>query len=305
MIRAFLLSALTIAACAATMHAVDVEAPLSSDAQIDAAAHASVPQADRPYVAEIAPFRVTGALYYVGSEGVSSFLITTPQGDFLIDGGIAQTAPIIERNIAMLGFSIHDVKYLLSTHAHYDHAGGLAQLKRDSGATFAASAGDRPFLEAGHVNYGPTANVNFPAVRVDRVVADSDNFTLGGVTLTAHLTPGHTPGCTSWSLSVTGADGAMHHAFIDCSETVAGQRLAPESYPGMVANYRATFAKIRTLDADLFLASHGSMFDLDAKRARQIAGDANAFIDPGALQHYNDAMEAQFNAELEREQAGQ
>jgi metallo-beta-lactamase class B len=244
-----------------------------------------------------------GDLYYVGAEGVSSFLVVTPQGDFLIDGGIAQAAPLIERHIAALGFSIHDVKYLLSTHGHYDHAGGLAQLKRDSGAVMAASAGDKPFLEAGQVNYGPTAAVHFPAVRVDRVVAEGDRIALGGVTMTAVLTPGHTPGCASWAVDVTGADGSTHHAFIDCSQTVAGQRLAPEAYPGMIANYRATFAKVRAIRADIFLASHGVFFDLDARRARQIAGDANAFVDAGALQHYNDDMEAQFNAALARESA--
>jgi metallo-beta-lactamase class B len=256
-------------------------------------------------VKEITPFQIMANIYYVGPEGVSSFLITTPEGDFLIDGGAPQTAPLIEANIAKLGFSISDVRYLLNTHAHYDHAGGLAQLKRDSGAIFAASAADRPFLEAGRINYGPSAEVNFPPVRVDRVVADGDTLTLGGVTLTAHLTPGHTPGCTSWSLDVHGSDGTPHHAFIDCSETVAGQRLAPESYPGMVQNYRNTFAKVRALRADIFLGSHGSFFDLVGKRARQIAGDANAFVDPQDLQRFNDTMEAAFNAELARESGDQ
>jgi len=299
-VRAFLFAALALTGA---MASADAQTPLATDADIDAAAHAPVSANDRSYVVEIAPFRIMDNLYYVGAEGVSSFLITTPAGDFLIDGGAAQTAPLIEAHIAALGFSIRDVKILLNTHAHYDHAAGLAMLKRDSGADFAASAGDRPFLEAGQVNYGPSADARYPAIRVDRVVADGDQLTLGGVTLTAHLTPGHTPGCTSWSLDVRGADGAPHRAFIDCSETVAGQRLAPESYPGMVANYRATFAKVRALEADIFLASHGSMFNLDAKRARQIAGDANAFVDPTGLQHYNDAMEAAFNMELAQESA--
>jgi len=299
--RVLLLFIITLTACAAAP--ASPLPPLASDAQIEAAAHASVSQRDRPYVTEIAPFRIIGNLYYVGPEGVSSFLIVTPDGDFLIDGGAAQTAPIIERNIAALGFSMHDVRILLNSHAHYDHAGGLAQLKRDSGARFAASAGDKPFLEAGHIDYGPSANVQFPPVRVDQVAADGAQLTLGGVTLTAHLTPGHTPGCTSWSLDVRSADGVPHHAFIDCSQTVAGQRLAPESYPGMVGDYRATFAKVRTIDADIFLGSHGVFFDLDSKRARQIAGDANAFVDPGGLQRFNDDMERQFNTELAREQA--
>ncbi|MFT3729653.1 MAG: subclass B3 metallo-beta-lactamase [Terricaulis sp.] len=296
--RMFMLAALMLAACAAKPAPALAPAP----DPIDAAANAPVSVNDQQYVADIAPFQVMGNLYYVGTEGVSSFLITTPQGHILIDGGIAQTAPIIERHLAELGFSIRGVKYLLNTHAHYDHAAGLAQLKRDSGATFAASAGDRPILEAGRISYGPSSSVHYPPVHVDRVIADGDTITLGGVTLTAHLTPGHTPGCTSWSLDVQGADGAPHHAFIDCSQTVAGQQLAPESYPGMVSDYRASFAKVRAITADIFLASHGSMFDLDAKRAHQLAGDANAFVDPNGLHAYSDAMEAAFNAELAREQ---
>lgn len=306
MLGRLLLLSVLLAACAAPPPSRGGSPPpLASDAQIDAATHAPVPQSDRSYVTEIAPFQVMGNLYYVGAEGVGSFLITTPQGDFLIDGGVAQTAPLIERNIAALGFSIRGVKYLFSTHAHYDHAAGLAMLKRDSGAVFAASAADKPFLESGQINYGPSASMHFPPLRVDRIVADGDRFTIEGVTLTAHLTPGHTPGCTSWSLDVRGADGTLHHAFIDCSETVAGQMLVPESYPGMIANYRATFANVRTLSADIFLASHGSFFDLDGKRARQIAGDANGFVDPNGLRNYNDTMEAAFNAELARESATQ
>ena len=280
-------------------------ARLASDQEIERAARAPLASNDRAYLADIAPFRVMGELYYVGPEGVSSFLIHTGAGEILIDGGPAQAAPLIEAHIAALGFSIHDVKYLLNTHAHYDHAGGLAQLQRDSGAIFAASAGDKPFLEAGRIDYGPSANVHFPPLRVDRVITDGAQIVLGGVTLEAHLTPGHTPGCTSWSLEVAGGGGAAHHAFIDCSETVAGQRLAPQSYAHMIDNYRATFAKVGAFNADIFLASHGVMFDLDAKRARQIAGDANAFVDPGGLQRYNEAMQAAFNIELAHEQGAQ
>jgi metallo-beta-lactamase class B len=300
--RAILICALLLSGCAGAAALRDVaNTPLASDADIAAAANAPVSSQDQPYVTQFAPFQVMGNIYYVGPAGVSSFLITTAEGHFLIDGGIPQTAPMIEANLAALGFSIRDVRYLLNSHAHADHAGGLAQLKRDSGAFFAASAADRPILEAGRISYGPSADFGFPPVRVDRIIADGDTLTLGGVTLTAHLTPGHTPGCTSWSLDVRGVDGAPHRAFITCSETVAGQRLVPESYPGMVQDYRTTFARVRTLEADVFLGSHGVFFDLAGKRARQTAGDADAFVDPEGLQRYNDTMEAAFNAELVRE----
>ncbi len=277
--------------------------PLTSDAEIDAAARAPVQAGDESYVAEIAPFQVMDNLYYVGAEGVSSFLITTPDGHFLIDGGIEQTAPMIEAHIAALGFSVDDVRFLLNTHAHYDHAAGLAMLRRDSGAVFLASEADKPFLEAGRISYGPSADRSYPAVRVDRIVGDGERITLGDVTLTAHLTPGHTPGCTSWSLDVSSAAGTPHRAFITCSETVAGQQLQPESYPGMIASYRSTFSRVRAIRADVFLGSHGSFFDLEGKRERQIAGNADAFVDPGGLQNYNDAMEAVFESVLARESA--
>ncbi len=275
--------------------------PLASDAEIRAAAAAPVRSGDASYVAPYAPFNVIGDIYYVGPPGVSSFLITTPNGDFLLDAGMPQTAPLIEAHIAALGFNIHDVKVLLNSHAHYDHAGGLAQLKRDSGAILVAGASDAPILAAGQISYGPSAGVHYPPVRADRLIHDGETLTLGGVTLRAHATPGHTPGCTSWSMAVEGADGVMHEAFFHCSATVAGQRLVPPSYPGMIEDYRATFARIRSLHADVFLASHGAFFDLAGKRARQVAGDENAFVDPPGLQSYNNEMESQFNAELARE----
>lgn len=249
------------------------------------------------------PFNVIGDIYYVGTASVSSFLITTPDGHFLIDGVLPQSAPQIADNIRALGFDIQDVKYLLNSHAHFDHAGGLAGLQRRSGALVVASAADRPVLEAGDIGYGPSAGMRFPPVRVNQVIGNGETLSLGGVTLTAHMTPGHTAGCTSWSMPVTGGDGVRHTAFFHCSSTVAGQSLAPESYPGMIDAYRATFAHIRGLEADVFLANHDNFFDLAGRRARQRTGDANAFVDPGELQNFNAQMDAAFEVELARQQA--
>lgn len=276
---------------------------LASDAVIDAAERAPLdPFAvsgrwNKPF----APFTVIGNIHYVGTEGVSAFLITTPKGHILIDGILAQSVPQIIANIRALGFDIRDVKFLLNSHAHIDHAGGLAGLQRASGAKMVASAGDRPTLEAGAIGFGPTKGMAFPPVRVDRVIADGGTVSLGGTTLIAHLTPGHTQGCTTWSMSVRGADGAPHTAVFHCSTTVAGQTLVPESWPGMVAAYRATFARLRRMKADVLLAPHDNFFDLESRRARQIAGDANAFVDSGALGQLNDQMEKAFEAELERQ----
>ena len=278
---------------------------LVTDAAINAAEQAPLAEmaAEAHWNDPFPPFKVIGNIYYVGTTGVSSWLITTPQGHILIDGALPQTPPQIIANIAALGFDIHDVKYLLNSHAHFDHAGGLAALRRASGASMVASAADRATLEAGHINYGPTASIMVPPVHVDRVISDGSTVSLGDVILTAHVTPGHTPGCTSWSMDVRGDDGVLRHVFFHCSTTVGGQSLAPESYQGMVAAYRATFAYIRTVRADVFLAPHANFFDLAAKRARQMAGDANAFVDPQEIQRFNAQSEQDFNAELAREQA--
>ncbi len=273
---------------------------LANDAVIDAAERAPLhPFAvsglwNTPYV----PFKIIGNIYYVGTAGVSSYLITSPKGHILIDGILAQSVPQIIGNVKALGFDIRDVKYLLNSHAHIDHAGGLAGLQRASGATMIASAADKPFLERGDIGHGPSGGMTFPPVRVDRVIGDGGTVSLGGVTLTAHLTPGHSPGCTSWSMTARGSDGVNRKVFFNCSETVAGQSLVPEAYPGIVANFRKTFAKVRTFKADVFLGNHDNFFDLSEKRARQVAGDTNAFVDAGELQRFNTLMEQRFEAEL-------
>lgn len=291
-----LLAALILAACTP----VPAPPPLASDAQIDAAERAPADGWTRengwndPYD----PFTVYANIHYVGSRTVSAWLITDPRGHILIDGVVPQSAPMIAGNIARLGFDVRDVKYLLNSHAHVDHAGGLAGLKRRSGAIMVASAADKPFLEAGDIGHGPSGGVKFPPVRVDRVIADGEQLRVGATVLTAHVTPGHSPGCTSWSMDATGAAAARRRVFFHCSATVAGQSLVPEAYPGIVANFRATFARVRGMKADIFLANHDNFFDLHAKRARLAAGDANAFVDPGELGRFNDTLEAAFEKTL-------
>jgi metallo-beta-lactamase class B len=299
----FLCAAVLLAGCAAPE--ARAPAPLANEGQIADAEMA--PLADMAAEAHwndpFPPFKVIGNIYYVGTTGVSSWLITTPSGHFLLDGALPQTPPQIIANIQALGFDIRDVKYLLNSHAHFDHAGGLAGLQKATNATMVASKADRAVLETGRVTYGPTSNIAVPPVRVDRTVGEGDKLSLGGVTLTAHLTPGHTPGCTSWSMDVRGDDGTLHRAFFHCSTTTGGQALVPESYPGMVADYRATFAYIRNVKADVFLANHANFFNLADKRARQIAGDPNAFVDSEALQAFNAQSEREFDAALAKEQA--
>jgi metallo-beta-lactamase class B len=253
----------------------------------------------------IAPFRVIDNVHYVGSAGLSAWLITTPAGHILLDVGLPENAAMVERNIATLGFALRDVKIMINTHAHSDHSGGMAQLKRSTGARVLAMAGDRLALESGvYIGDEHNAAFKFPPVRVDQVLRDRDTVSLGGVTLTANLTAGHTAGCTSWTMPVM-SGGQRHTVIFFCSASVAANRLAPRpQYPGIVADYRKTFARLKTINADVLLAPHAELFDLLRKRtalAGLTAGQLNPFVVPDELQRLVTRVEADFATELARQ----
>jgi metallo-beta-lactamase class B len=256
------------------------------------------------------PFQIAGNLYYVGSTGVTAFLITGPEGHVLIDGGYPETAPLIIGSIAKLGFNIKDVKVLLNSHAHFDHAGGLRELQRASGAILWISEGDAPIVEVGgagdRATYGPLTFVGFgkfPAPRVDRRFKDGDTIRVGPLALTAHVTAGHTPGCTSWSFPVHLDDRDLLAVDI-CSLTLLPFMSlgARESYPGITADFEQSFRTLRSLPADIFLGSHGSFFDMARKlRARANAKDpADPFIDRAGYLRHIDRAERQFRKTLGR-----
>jgi metallo-beta-lactamase class B len=267
--------------------------------------------AELPFVKERAewsvpqkPFHVIGNIYYVGMAGVSAFLIVTPKGNILTDGGLPESAPFIEKNIQALGFKLSDVKYLLNSHAHFDHSGGLAKLKADTGAKFVASTGDAPFLESGHIPYGPSSLIDTAPVKVDRKVKDGDTLTLGGVTLTAHVMPGHTKGCTTWTMPLVEA-GVTHKVMFFCSISVAGNPIAGKlAYPAIVSDYRTSFARLKKMDADIFLAPHGAQFHMEEKLAKMKPGAPNPFIDARELPDMVQKAEAAFDKDLTRQQAG-
>jgi metallo-beta-lactamase class B len=193
------------------------------------------------------PFKMIGNVYYVGTDGLASYLITSPQGHILVDTVMPEATSQIKANIEKLGFKVTDIKYLLNTHAHIDHTGGLAEMKQASGAQLVAGEADKPLLEGG---YYPGAQEDtalaFPAGEVDRTVREGDTVTVGDVTLTARETPGHSPGCTSWAFSVKDGD-ATRSVLIFCSGTVALNRLVaqPDLFR-IVSDYRKTFAGPRT-----------------------------------------------------------
>src|ERR1700761_3033807 len=251
-----------------------------------------------------APLHIVGNTYYVGTQDLAVYLITSPKGDVLIDGALEQTVPQIEKNITDFGFKLSDIKLILNTHAHFDHAAGIAQLKKDTGARFDASAADKPILETGTISFGPTASMHYPPVKVDHVLRDGEVVGVGSIKLTAHLTPGHTPGCTSWTWNAK-EDGKTYRVIDICSVSVAGNPLVNNTaYPGIVDDYRASIAKLKSLHADVFLAPHAGFYDPQGKAARRAAGKPNPFIDPNELQAFMSKADAAFDKELARQQAG-
>lgn len=252
--------------------------------------------------APVAPFRIADRLYYVGTNDISAHLIDSGDGLVLIDAGYEATAPLVLASIRALGFDPADIRILLISQAHFDHAGGLAAVKAASGARLLASRADGELLERGgrpDPQFGE--RFPFPPVKVDSHVRDGERLKLGRVTLTAHLTPGHSPGCTTYTLPVTD-HGRSYVAQFNCSTSVPGYRLA--GAPALIAAYEATFAKLKHLPCDIPLNAHGSFIGLDAKRAALAAGGkSNPFVDPAGCRAAIERSETAFRAQLARETA--
>jgi metallo-beta-lactamase class B len=248
------------------------------------------------------PFHIAGNIYFVGTAGIGSYLITTPKGHILLDGALPEGAALIEKNVAESGFHMRDVKFLLNSHAHYDHCGGLAELKRASGARMIASREDAKVLAAGHHgSYGAGWSGTFPAVKTDRIVNDGDTVELGGTTLRAVLTPGHTKGCTTWTTETSEA-GKTYRVVFYCSTSVPGYSLVNNrEYPQIAFDYEHSFAVLKKIPADIFLANHTGFFDMESKLARVRDGAANPFIDPGEMQRYVAQSERAFHDELAKQ----
>ena len=247
--------------------------------------------------APVAPFRIAGNVYYVGAVEVSSFLIVTSKGLIVLDGGFEETAPMIEANIRKLGFDPAQVRILLSSHAHFDHAGGLKKLRDDTGARFYASEGDAPLLARGGKDDPQFGDrFLFPAIVPDVLVKDGDRVTLGDTTLVAHITPGHTPGCTTWTMKVRDGGKSYDVVFVGSPSVPSEYRLIGNAkYPNAVDDYRRQFATLESLPCDIFLASHGPMFGLAEKVAK------GSFVDPDGYKKFVARMKAAFEARVKQE----
>lgn len=249
------------------------------------------------------PLRITDNIYFVGTQGIGVYLITTPKGHILLDSSTEKGARHVEANIKRLGFKLKDIKFLIETHAHIDHIGGMYKIKRDTGAKFIASVGDRPSLENGaHDIENVYGAWRFHAVKVDETIKDMGTITLGGVTLTAHLTPGHTRGDTTWTLN-SPLMGKMRSVMFYGSTTTAGNVLVGnKTYPNIVADYRVSFQRLKTLHADILLANHPEFVDFELKYQASLRGNKEAFVDPSALSKLINQSENDFNAEQAKQQ---
>jgi metallo-beta-lactamase class B len=235
--------------------------------------------------APVPPEHLVGNIYYVGAIGVSSYLITTPEGHLLLDTGFDDTVPIIQKSVEQLGFRLTDIKIILSSHAHVDHVGGHAQMKKLTGAQIYASAADARTLESGGLDdfiQWPKETIRYEPVKADHLVADGERVTLGGVSLVAHLTPGHTRGATTWTMDVDDSGVVRHVVFFSSASINPGTRLLNNPlYPEFVHDFETTFAKLSALPCDIFFAPHGGQFAMADKFARLAHREnGNPFIDP-------------------------
>lgn len=258
---------------------------------------------DREWNKPVEPFRIIGNVYYVGASEVTSFLITTPKGHILIDSGYAETVPQIKSNVEKLGFKLKDIKILLNTQAHYDHAAGLAELKRLTNAKMISSVADKKGLEEGDKNdFSWGDKYAFEPVKVDSTIVDGEYISLGGVKLKAMITPGHTPGATMWMLTAKEDNRAYQVAFVS-SASIPGYTLVDnKKYPAIISDYELTFAKMKKLSPEVFLGSHGSFFNL-LEKAEKIRSNPliNPFVDPAGYRAYVERAHSSFLAQLKRE----
>lgn len=251
----------------------------------------------------IAPFKVAGPVWYVGTRGLAVYAIVTRDGTILVSGPMAGEAAQVERNLGKIGVAPHQVKWLLNSHAHFDHAAAFAALRHWSGAKLVASAGDADALRRGrHEADNDNGNTRFPPVPVDRIVRDGEQVRLGPVAVTAVLTPGHTPGCTTWTMPLFEGGRTLRVVF-PCSITVAGNHLVGNrAYPGIVADYQRSFARLNTMPADIVLPMHPEIADVLGRAARRDAGDRDAFIDPKTLPAIVRSGRSDFTTALAAEQ---
>jgi len=256
----------------------------------------------------IEPFRIVGNLYYVGSKDLASYLIVTSAGDILINSNLESSVAQIRHSVEELGFKFTDIRILLISHAHFDHDAGSAELKRQSGARYMVMDDDVPVVESGGAkDFQYSKSSRYPPAKVDRVLHDGDEVRLGGTVLVAHKTPGHTRGCTTWTLRVPEGGKVLNVVIVGSWNVNPGYRLLdrpgqPASYPGIAMDFERTFRILEQLPCDVFLGAHGAYFDMLGKLKRRTASaPTDVWVDPQGYLAKVHEREAAFRAELARE----
>jgi metallo-beta-lactamase class B len=281
-------------------------APANSAQSAAVAANAALPIAP-DWSEPFPPHRMIGNIYYVGSRGLASYLITTPAGHILINSNLTTSVPLIRANIEKLGFRFTDVKILLISHGHFDHDGGSAEVKKLTGARYMVMDGDVGVVESGgrsDFQYGGDPKLSYPVSTVDRVLHDGDEVKLGDATLTAHKTAGHTRGCTTWTLKVREADKTYNVVIVGSPNVNPGYKLVNNaSYPEIADDYTRGFRVLKSLSCDVFLGAHGIYYGMEAKYAKLNAGGANPYIDPEGYKNYVAEREQAFLEELHKQLA--
>jgi metallo-beta-lactamase class B len=288
---------LTVALCALALLATGAQAQTVKD---------FMAAVMKKWTTPFEPFQVIGNIYYVGTDGIAVYVIKTSQELILMDTALPQSTGMIKDNIAKLGFKLGDIKYILNSHAHFDHTGGFAEIKQETGAQLVAGERDKPLLEGGYYpGDEKDTDLAFPPVKVDRAVKEGDQVTLGDTTLTAHSMPGHSPGCTSWEMTVKDA-GQDRDVLFFCSGTVALNKLVGHpTHPGIVDDYRSTYAKAKAMapKVDVLLGPHPEVYGMQAKREQMKDGAPNPFVKPGELGTYVAGLETDFDKALAKQTA--
>jgi len=286
---------LAAALCALTLFVTGAQAQTVKD---------FLAQVTKKWTTPFEPFHMIGNIYYVGTDGIAVYIIKTSDGLILMDTALPESTGMIKDNITKLGFKLSDIKYILNTHAHFDHTGGFAEIKKETGAQLVAGQRDKPLLEGGYYpGDEKNADLAFPAVKVDRAVTEGDKVTLGDTTLTAHATPGHSPGCTSWEMTVKDGNQDRDVLFF-CSGTVALNKLVGHpTHPGIVEDYRSTYAKVKGMKIDVLLGPHPEVYGMQEKRAQMKDGAPNPFVKPGELTTYVATIEQDFDKQLAKQTA--
>jgi metallo-beta-lactamase class B len=247
------------------------------------------------------PHRIADNLYYVGSRTLSTYLVTTRKGHILINSSFDRTVPVIRANVERLGFRFSDVKILLTSHAHDDHVAGHASIKQLTGASVQVMAGDDRVIAAGGAGQYLYSN-RWRACPVDRVLRDGDKVTLGETTLVARLTPGHTRGCTTWTLRVRDGGQSYDAVIVGSPNVNQGYRLVGNpDYPEIAEDFARTFKVLKSLPCDIFLGAHGKYYRMEDKIARLGKG-TNPFIDPQGYRAYIEEREKAFQTTLREQQ---